>query len=314
MFALRGVAVTLSVFVLVYGGLSLAVGGSWRKLRRYTQRRPARREARLLFGLRMFPLLSAGAISMAFTVPSFILLEPRAADEPVGAAPLLLSVCGICLGIIGIANASKALLRARRAIARWTSEARPMATDAPVPVLRISGTVPPMTATGIVRPRVLLSGSAEFLLTPNELQTALNHELAHVRRRDNLKKLLLRLVAFPGMGELESAWVEASEMAADDAAVSNTHEALDLAAALLKVSRLSPMEEPVELTVALVRSPAAVMRARVERLIAWSDELPSQPRERWPWMAMSAGLIVIFVGAYGQLLAGMHAATEWLVR
>lgn len=314
MFALRGVAVALSVFVLVYGGLSLAVGGSWRKLRRYAPGRPARREAGLLFGLRTFPLLTAAAITAAFTVPSFLLLEPRAVDEPVGAMPLLLSLGGAALGIFGIVNAAKALLRARRAIARWTSAAQPMATDAPVPVLRISGTVPPMTATGIVRPRVLLSGSAEFLLTPNELQTALNHELAHVRRHDNLKKLLLRLVVFPGMGELESAWVEASEMAADDAAVSNTHEALDLAAALLKVSRLAPMEEPVELTAALVRSPAAVMRARVERLIAWSDELPSQSRQRWPWMLLSAGLIAAFAVAYGHLLLGMHAATEWLVR
>ena len=46
---------------------------------------------------------------------------------------------------------------------------------------------------------MLLSGAAELVLTTNELQTALNHEIAHVRRRDNLKKLLLRFVAFPGM-------------------------------------------------------------------------------------------------------------------
>ena len=76
-----------------------------------------------------------------------------------------------------------------------------------------------------------------------------------MRRRDNLKKLLLRFVAFPGMAGLEAAWLEATEMAADDAAVSNAGEALDLAAALIKLSRLGPVEAPVDLTAALVHSP-----------------------------------------------------------
>ena len=129
-----------------------------------------------------------------------------------------------------------------------------------------------MTATGIVRPQVLLSSAAEFVLNTNELQTALNHEVAHVRRRDNLKKLLLRFVAFPGMSGLETAWFEATEMAADDAAVSNAGDALDLAAAIIKLSRLGPVEPSVDLTAALVHSPASAMNARVERLITWSEK------------------------------------------
>src|SRR5258708_34685891 len=136
-----------------------------------------------------------------------------------------------------------------------------------------------MTAAGIVRPRVLLSGAAESLLTASELQTALNHEIAHVHRRDNLKKLLLRFVAFPGMAGLEAAWLEVTEMAADDAAVSNAGEALDLAAALIKLSRLGPSGARADLTAALIHSPASAMNARVGRLIAWSeDRLGAAPR------------------------------------
>ena len=75
----------------------------------------------------------------------------------------------------------------------------------------------------------------------------MNHEIAHVRRRDNLKKLLLRFVAFPRMAGLEAAWIEATEMAADDAAVLNASEALDLAAALLKLSRIRPIVPSVDL-------------------------------------------------------------------
>jgi len=65
--------------------------------------------------------------------------------------------------------------------------------------------------------------------------------MAHAHRRDNLKKLLFRFCAFPGMSRLEAAWCEAEEMAADDAAVASVGDALDLASALIKLSRLAPV-------------------------------------------------------------------------
>jgi len=176
-----------------------------------------------------------------------------------------------------------------------------------------------MTAAGIVRPKVLLSPTVESMLTASELQTALNHEFAHVRRRDNLKKLLLRFVAFPGMASLEAAWLEATEMAADDAAVSNASEALDLAAALIKLSRVSPsglVDPAIDLTAALVQSPASVMNARVERLIAWSDHRLASPQKFSPWYGLAAATatVAVFAVTYTPLLVHVHTATEWLVR
>ena len=161
-----------------------------------------------------------------------------------------------------------------------------------------------------------MSGVAEFLLTGNELQTALNHEIEHVRRRDNLKKLLLRLVAFPGMAGLEAAWLVAIEMAADDAAVSNASEALDLAAALIKLSRLGPAEARADLTAALVHSPSSAMNARVARLIAWSDArlVSSQRSSLWYGIGAALAAVAVFAVTYGQLLVRVHTATEWLVR
>ena len=55
-----------------------------------------------------------------------------------------------------------------------------------------------------------------------------------MQSRDNLKKLVFRFCPFPGMAGLESAWSQAAELAADDAAVSNLNDAVDLAAALVK--------------------------------------------------------------------------------
>lgn len=316
MFAARGIAVSFSVFVMVYCVLSLAVCLAWRTVLSRIDRLSVRRVADVLFALRMLPLATAAVITAAFTVPSFLLLEPRAIEEPLGGIPLVLGICGAALGIFGVVNAGVAVRRASRAISTWTNAAQPVESCAHIPVLRISPVVPAMTATGIVRPRVLLSGAAESMLTANELQTALNHELAHVRRRDNLKKLLLRFVAFPGISGLEAAWLEATEMAADDAAISNAGEALDLAAALIKLARLGPVEVPVDLTAALMASPGAVMNARVERLIAWSDDRLASPRTLSPVYALGtiAATVVAFALTYGQLLLHVHTATEWLVR
>jgi Zn-dependent protease with chaperone function len=270
----------------------------------------------MLFALRMFPFIAAAIVTAAFTVPSFLLLEPRAIDEPLGGIPRVLGICGAVMGIFGIVNAGIALRKASRTVSTWTSAAQPIESFAPVPVLRIPQAVPAMIATGIVHPKVLLSVAAEFLLTPNELQTALNHEIAHVRRRDNLKKLLLRVVAFPGMRSLETAWLEATEMAADDAAVSSPGEALDLAAALIKLSRLSPLNPAAHLTAALMHSPVSVMNARVARLIAWSDERRVSEQRFSLGYAVSATIAVtaVFAVTYSQLLVRVHTATEWLVR
>lgn len=316
MFAARGIAISISVFFLVYGGLSLAVCGVWRRVWLHSQKYPVRRTADLLFALRVLPLAAAAAVTAAFTVPSFLLLEPRSIDEPMGAVPLGLGLCGVLLAGCGVVNATLALRRASRKIAEWLSESRLVDGAGQVPVLRISQAAPALTAAGILRPKVLVSGAAEFVLSGKEFETALRHELVHVRRRDNLKKLVLRLVAFPGMSELENAWLEATEMAADDAAVSSCGEALDLAAALIKLSRLTPPGPQAELTMALVHTPAESVNARVERLIRWSEDRRVPAQKYSAWYALAAGVVVVAACGvtYSQLLVRVHAATEWLVR
>jgi len=323
MFAARGIAVSFSVFFIVYCALSLAVAFGWHRAWTHGRRLSLRRAADFLFALRMLPLTTAAVITAIFTVPSFLLLEPRAIDEPLGGIPLVLGICGVLLAVVGLVNASLAWRRASRAVAEWTRGARFGEATGSVPVLKISPPFPPVTVTGIVRPRILLSGSAQLQLTGPELQTALNHELAHVRRADNLKKLLMRFVAFPWMGGLEAAWLEATEMAADEAAVTTSCEALDLAAALIKLSRLVPEAAPTDLTTALVHGPASAVHARVERLLAWVEagkERRLPVRKYSSWYGLGCGLaaasaaIAMFALTYSQLLAHVHTATEWLVR
>lgn len=315
MFALRGIAISFSVFFLVYCALSLAVAGSWRWFHRWFWRHRVHRVADLLFGIRIFPCVAAAMITAALTVPSFLLLEPRAIHEPLGGAPLALGICGAILGAIGMARAVIALRQASRTVSGWTKEAQAGELVAKVPILRIRPSIPAMTTAGILRPRVLVSGSAESLLSECELQTSLRHEIAHVRRRDNLKKLLLCFLAFPGMRALESAWLEATEMAADDAAVSNAGEALDLAAALIKLSRLGFNEAVSDLTAALVQTPASIMNARVVRLIGWTEQRQApQPLSTRYGLGAALVTLVLFAITYSHLLSELHTATEWLMR
>ena len=336
MFAVRGIAVSFSVFVVLYAVLSAAVSCVCRRVWVSSQRYSARRCADLLFALRMVPFVGGMGVTLILAVPSFLLLEPRAVDEPMGALPAVLGLCGMAVLLVGMWKAASALLRASRTVAQWSSEARvigssPIRFNAidfisrgsissssmdSVAVLRISAAAPPLTAAGILRPSVWLSGAAEFVLTERELQTALRHEVVHVRRRDNLRKLVLRFVAFPGMAKLESAWREASEMAADDAAVSSATEALDLAAAVIKLSRLAPLEAPAELTTALVHSPAECVNARVERLIAWGERRQPADAAYSLASAVCAAVAVMATLAvtYSELLVRVHIATEWLVR
>lgn len=321
MFALRGIAVSASIFVLLYGMLSLAVCAVWRSAWRYGQRYSASRCADLLFALRIAPLAMATGVVAVFAVPSFLLLEPRAVNESMSDVPALLGLFGVGIIVIGSWNAAWALVKASKLVARWSRKARRIGSGAvdskiKVSVLGVSAVAPPLTAAGIFRPSVWLSRAAEFVLSERELQRALQHELVHVRRRDNLRKLMLLLVAFPGMAELETAWREATEMAADDAAVSSASEALDLAAAVIKLSRLAPPAPPAELTTALVYSPAESVNARVERLMAWT-ELRRTPAPRFSWrypLCAGAVAVIAFAATYSDLLVRVHAATEWLVR
>lgn len=320
MFVARGIAVSLSVFVIVYCLLSLAVACGWRRAWLRAQRLGIRRVAHILFILRMFPLIAAALMTAALTIPSFLLLEPRSTDETVGRISLTLGTCALTLGLVGFIRTVTALRRTSRAVAEWTRGALPARSDTAVPVLTISPAWPSMIAAGILRPKILLSGSAELQLTASELQAALNHEVAHVRCADNLKKLLIRLVAFPGMTDLEAAWLETTEMAADDAAVATAGDALDLAAALIKLSRMVPQAATTDLTAALVHNPASTVCARVERLLAWSEENETAAEKRSCWCGVSLGLAATFSGVavlaltYSKLLVHVHVATEWLVR
>jgi Zn-dependent protease with chaperone function len=319
MFALREIAVSLTFFVLFYCLLSALVAIAWRSLRWLHGTEQVR--AALLFAFRVLPLAASVVITLAFVVPSFQLLEPRSMDidEGMGAVPLALGVCALSLLACGCFRVIAAQTKTSRVVARWLEGSHPLNVDAAAHAdaqtvtFRFRGEAPPLALVGIRRPRVLVAESTVTLLSHAELQIALKHEFAHMQSRDNLKKLVVRFCPFPGMARLESAWSQAAELAADDAAVSNLDDAVDLAAALVKLSRLVPVEDAPVCTVGFV---TGSISARVERLLSWDETDKTRAmriRTRYVIPSVAALLLCVFA-TYGPVLSLTHEVTEWLVR
>src|SRR5579864_1814773 len=189
MFLLRGIAVSLALFSVFYGCLSALAVSGWHLLARLRNLQP-QIFASLLLATRIFPLTIAAAITLLFVVPSFVLLEPRGVQEEVGWAPTILSACGLALLATGLILVIRAQVKTKRIVSSWLSNAHELDIGAPAPVFGVRRLIPPLTLAGVFRPRLLLAESSLFLLSPNELRLAIQHEVAHLRFRDNLKKLV----------------------------------------------------------------------------------------------------------------------------
>lgn len=313
MFAARCIGVSLALFTFVYVAMSVAIARGWRWVPRLCQPRSGRNSARLLFALRIMPFTLAGVFTLVFTLPSFLLLEPRSTGETVGTAPTVLASLCLMLLTAGVVRALSVLRRTSQALRKWLEGSKVMSAS-PVPVFQTSEHAPALTVAGVRDAKVLVSEATAAALTPAELETALRHEIAHVRAYDNLKKLLFRLAVFPGMAALEHAWSEEAELAADDAAVGSLRDALDLAAALIKVSRLQAAPS-VGLTTGLLHSSTALSK-RVQRLFSWQENRAWHARGgKWWWALPPAmAILLVVVATYSSALSQLHDVTEWLVR
>ena len=95
-----------------------------------------------------------------------------------------------------------------------------------------------------MHPQLLISKSVLNGLTAEQTEAALRHEQAHRTSRDNIKRFLILLSpdVLPFLrtfASLEHSWAKFTEWAADDQATAgDSHRALSLASALVRVARL----------------------------------------------------------------------------
>jgi beta-lactamase regulating signal transducer with metallopeptidase domain len=308
-FAARGFVVSLAFFATVYCPLSLLTLLAWWGAERI---RPATdaNSANVLFGLRIFPFAISTVVTVFFTFPSFWLMERPSLDEDT--ETFILALGSLCILGAGLCRMLRLQARTTRAVRRWLAGTTNFDCDARTPALSSAQGAPPVVLVGIRRPRVMISDAAAKLLSDDELRVAIRHETGHARSWDNLKKYLVSATPFPGMVGLEKAWQEAAELAADNRAVTSRQEALDLAAALIKLSRsFQPLPKPV-LATELVSGPCSI-NLRVDRLLNWRvGGTPSRHGWRWALPVLLA-VIVAIVSNYGAALVLTHRLTELLV-
>ena len=317
-FAARGFLVSLAFFAMVYCPLSMLVALAWRGIncagRKSRFGSDIAGSANFLFGLRIFSFTVSTVVAVFLTFPSFWLMERTSLDEDAGT--FILAACSLLILSAGLFRVLTAQARTTRAVSQWSLGARSMGArsggDASKPTLSASHGAPALILVGIRRPSVMISDMAALVLSDRELQVAVRHELGHKRSSDNLKKVLISATPFPGMSSLENAWREAAELAADDAAVTNRQDALDLAAALIKLSRSSKQWSEPALASGLVSGSSSIS-LRVQRLLEWRTA-GRRLQRTWPWTLLVLSIMIVGIASnYGATLALTHRLTEILV-
>lgn len=304
-FAARDILVSLAFFAILYAALSSLAVILWRSIR-YVRRESFSCSANFLFGLRIIPLEISVIVTMFFTLPSFWMMERPSLDED--AETFLLALCALVIIGAGLFRVWKAHGKTRRAVAEWTRGL----VEGDRFVACTSTIAPPLVLVGVCKPRVIVSETAKSVLSHSEMRVAIQHELKHKDSGDNLKKFLLSAMPFPGMESLDRAWREAAELAADHAAVTNRREALDLAAALIKLSRFIQQQSIPPLVTGLVAE-AAFTTLRVECLLRWNGKISRSKYSRILSLILMIITIALIAANYETTLALTHRLTEILV-
>jgi Zn-dependent protease with chaperone function len=275
--------------------------------------------ARALLLVRLTPVL-AGTLACVLAMLAYLRHEPRTTEEIPGWLLIAGAVAGACLVVAGGRRAIERCWRTSRFLRLIDQAATPVIVPgATLPAWQADVEFPLLAVAGFWRPRLLIARQVLVQLPEDELAVAVQHEIAHARRRDNLSRLLFTalpdvLGLIEGRLGLARAWHEAVEDAADDFATQHEPEArLRLASALVRVASLAgdrPMP-PVPLT---AFHEGGSTERRVRRLVG--EAARPAPAALLPWrvaMAVSFGAASVVALTWNRALRAVHDAIEWLV-
>jgi beta-lactamase regulating signal transducer with metallopeptidase domain len=280
----------LSTITAVVGASSLAVAVVAPKfVARLERRLPAERAAGLL-RLRILPIMAALQVGVGGVLPLFIWFEPREGHERIPIT--LVMAAGVAVWLVArlIWRAGRSVLATERLMRKWAQLGTPVTSfESPFPVFAIDDTFPTIALTGLRRPVLFIAARVLEECSADELRAIIAHEAAHLRARDNLKRLLLQ--SFPALGhverQLDRAWMRASEEAADAAAARAPALTLPLAQALVHVARLASRRN-LAVPASLFHAGGEI-EARVRRLLNPHDDPP-------PTTVFGSGLTTVLAG------------------
>ena len=202
--------------------------------------------SRRLAALRLLPSVAALSAGTIVTL-SFVFFEPRRPGEEIGTVFPVFAVLGAALLGTALWRSARMIRATSRLVREWMKRPEPVALDGiSVPAIAVDAAFPIVAVAGVVRPRLIIARSVLQSCSSDELSAILAHEQRHIDRRDNLRRMLLTaapdvLSWLPASNRFFSAWREATEEAADDAASQAGIEGrIRLASALIKVAKLAP--------------------------------------------------------------------------
>jgi Zn-dependent protease with chaperone function len=289
--------------------------------------------ANLLFAVRLLPLGLASLVTVGFVLPAFVEFEPNSTSEGLSARLVTLAIAGALVLIAMAVRGAHILLATYQTQMQWMARSEPIYVHGvKIPVRQVEGRSSLLAVTGILRPRIFIAREIVERLSAEELAAALAHEMAHVSSFDNLKQLLLRITRPPGFLKTltlaDAAWTSASEVAADQSALTAGATALDLSSALVKVGRIGRPTVLLQAVTASHLLPSACgtsLEARVQRLqeALEQDTLENGPpsveqtkKSGWRKRAFSMAVLVILAYSLSVpvLLPAIHEVLELLVR
>ena len=242
--------VLLAFFVLANAMLSAAVVGGWRAMRFSG----VRWGANSLLALRLLPSIGSLLVVFGVVLPGFFAYEPEGGPEPVGPALWILAVLSLFPLADGLRRASRAAM-ATRALLKYCGSAENSNPRQNIEIVEVAD--PIVAVVGSIRPRMVASRRAISECTELEFCQIVNHERAHLERRDNLRLLSViispDILAWTATGaEIAQRWRLASEFHADERATgADPNKRVALAAALIKVARLTTGTDRVRPTLSM---------------------------------------------------------------
>jgi len=152
---------------------------------------------------------------------------------------------------------------------------------------------------GVVRPLILLPPAAVCGWSPEQIEMVLLHELAHIRRHDNLVNLLQRtvegLLFFQPAVWLLSHWVRLErEASCDRLVVAHTGRPRQYAQLLLTLAEAARVDRPA-LATAMATPPLA---GRIRRILKLEDEKMLVSRRTVAMVTLGLLVSVMLVACY----------------
>ena len=329
MFYLLSISLCCAVFFMVFAATSVICIWAGRLARPAASALAPTTAANLLFTIRILPVLLASLATFGFVLPALLKFEPRSTSELVGWPLLGLAILGAIALIVMSVRAANIIRSTRLVAATWRRHSKKLLLeniDVPVYCLEGAGQGSVLAVLGFFRPRIFVARQVINTLTRMELRAAVEHERAHVSSFDNLKQLAVKVTRLPDWLNFSvapnSAWTNASEIAADEAALASGISVLDLSSALIKVaalSRCAVVGETVATSHLVPVGPEPSLRARVDRLqeiLEGDNPLRQAPRRnRIGKIVIPLALAAIaYAACISAILPWVHEALEALVR